>query len=92
MQFDRLARYQLDEYDISPLDVIITCDMNVDQFGKFIEDQGFQIHRRYSLLESTCAVSDNVDNLISKLLVRGDFGVPSLYEVLDNYRDESIKL
>jgi hypothetical protein len=46
VQFDRLARYQLDEYDISPLDVIITCDMNVDQFGEFIEDQGFQIHRR----------------------------------------------
>jgi hypothetical protein len=46
VQFDRLARYQLDEYDISPLDVIITFDMNVDQFGEFIEDQGFQIHRR----------------------------------------------
>ena len=92
MRFDRLTRNWLDEYDMAPADVTITCNVNVNQFGKFIEYQGFQIHSCYSLLESACAMSDDLNDLISKLVVRCDFGVPSLYKIFDNYRYESIEL
>ena len=92
MQFDRLVRCQSGEYDMSPADVTVTCNMDVDQFGKFVENQGFQIHSLNSLLDSACAVSDNLNDLIGELLVRGDLGVPSLYKILDDYRYESVEL
>lgn len=85
MQFDRLTRHGLDEYDMSFRNVTFTCNMRVDQFREFVEYQGFQINSSYSLLESASAVSDDVDDLISEVMVWGDFGVPSMYKILDDY-------
>lgn len=85
MQFDRLIRCGLDEYDMSRQNVTFTCNMSVDQLREFVEYQGFQINSSYSLLESASAVSDDVDDLISEVMVWGDFGVPSMYKILDDY-------
>lgn len=92
MQFDRLTKHGLDEYDMSLEDVTFTCNMSVDQLRKFVKYQVFQINGCYSLLNGACAVSDNVDDLISEFMVWGDSGVPSLYKVLDDYGNQSIKL
>lgn len=92
MQFGMLTRYVLDEYDMSRQNVTITCNMSVDQLREFVEYQGFQINDSYSLLNGTCAVSDDVDDLISEFMVRRDSRVPSMYKVLDYYGNQSIKL
>lgn len=39
MQFDKLIPGQLGEYDISPLDATITCNMKINQLRKLVEYQ-----------------------------------------------------
>jgi hypothetical protein len=64
----------------------------MDQFGQLIKDQGFQIDGSYALLKSACAVGNNVDKMVGKVVIGSNLGVPGVYKVLDEYRDDGVQL
>src|SRR5687767_5835758 len=69
-----------------------TGEMSVDQFRDLVKEYCFQVNFAEALFKRSCAMSNDLSYFIDKYMVWCDLRVPRLYKLLDNHRDDAVKL